>query len=168
MAAAAAVKINLEESEVEIKVAAAPYSKEQPEDDEETKLDKFHYEIGLEYMENLFQKVIDHTSDEKQPAVTLDNISDPYERISKEFPFYRVRINIFQETMISLGKEDFMTLDTFQALFDDEDWEENYGPDSKLLNLLRSLPNGQGDNINWNSIICLSLLWCAGSFEDKF
>jgi len=54
MAAAAAVKINLEESEVEIKVAAAPYSKEQPEDDEETKLDKFHYEIGLEYMENLF------------------------------------------------------------------------------------------------------------------
>ena len=70
--------------------------------------------------------------------------------------------------MISLGKEDFITLDTFQALFDDEDWEEHYGPDSNLLNLMRSLPNGQGDNINWNSIICLSLLWCAGSFEDKF
>jgi hypothetical protein len=43
----------------------------------------------------------------------LDNITDPYERISKEYPFYRVRINIFEDTLKSLGKEEFIQIETF-------------------------------------------------------
>ena len=64
-------------------------------------------------MENLFAKVKDHTTTEKKEAVVLSDISDPYERFEKEYPFYRVRINIFNETLRSLGNEDFIKVDTF-------------------------------------------------------
>ena len=51
VAAAVTVKINLESPKVEeSKIEAAA----QASDDSDTKLDKFHYSIGLEYMENLF------------------------------------------------------------------------------------------------------------------
>ncbi len=61
-------------------------------------------------MENLFERVIDHTTDQKKEAVNLDDITDPYERIEKEFPFYRVRINIFMETLKALGKEEMISV----------------------------------------------------------
>jgi hypothetical protein len=98
------------------------------------------------------------------PQMNLTKITDPFVKLEKSFPFYRMHLTNYTSQIYSFGKDSIKIFE-LKNRFEGAMWRDQFEEGSELNQLLRALPESEDDSININSLLILGLLWCGGDNE---
>lgn len=98
--------------------------------------------------------------------VDYKKFSDPLVRFQNFFPFNRINVRIFYN-LIMLEEKELYKRGDLESLLTTNAWKNQFNLNTPLCNMLNDMPKSRDEHFDRLSLLCLGLLWCNGSIEDK-